>query len=85
MAQVTSLRLAHLPVDQRVHIALFDNVQNAKYLRERLLSGDRDFDYAFIDAEMVRSQPFPVSACKRCRLCFQIRPNDCSFHLCKRP
>ena len=85
MAQVTSLRLAHLPVDQRVHIALFDNVQSAKYLRERLLSGDRDFDYAFIDAEMVRSQLFPVSTCKRRRLYPQTRPDSCSFRLCKRP
>jgi EKC/KEOPS complex subunit CGI121/TPRKB len=52
-----TLQLSHLPATQEVHIALFQNVTNAEFLQQQLLSGNTDFEYAFIDASVVRSPP----------------------------
>ena len=53
MALVQTLRLAHLPPSLAVHIALYQNVQNASFLRQQLLQGNPEFEYAFIDASIV--------------------------------
>ena len=37
-----------------MHIALFKDVKNAAYLRRQLLEANAAFDYAFLDAQMVR-------------------------------
>jgi hypothetical protein len=37
-----------------MHVALFKDVQNASYLRSQLLEANPQFDYAFLDASMVR-------------------------------
>jgi EKC/KEOPS complex subunit CGI121/TPRKB len=37
-----------------VYVALYRDVQNAAFLRQQLLSGNKEFEYAFIDASMVR-------------------------------
>ena len=58
MAELQSLHLAHLPPDLAVHVALYTEVQNAPYLRDQLLQGNQDFEYALIDASVVCSSVF---------------------------
>lgn len=53
MANLKTLHLAHLPSDLAVHIALFQNLRNAAFLRQQLLDGNEDFEYALIDANVV--------------------------------
>jgi EKC/KEOPS complex subunit CGI121/TPRKB len=49
-----SLHLEHLPPNYNVHVALFESVTNAAFLHQQLLSGNTDFEYALIDASVVR-------------------------------
>ena len=58
MAELQTLHLAHLPPDLAVHLALYTEVQNAPYLRDQLLQGNQDFEYALIDASVVCSDVF---------------------------
>ncbi|CAF9943031.1 MAG: hypothetical protein ALECFALPRED_010449 [Alectoria fallacina] len=53
MPFVQSLTLAHLPPDLAVHVALYTDVQNAPFLRDQLLRGNPDHEYALIDASVV--------------------------------
>lgn len=53
MATLKTLHLAHLPSDLAVHIALFQNLENAAFLRQQLLDGNADFEYALVDAGVV--------------------------------
>ena len=59
MPFVQSLTLAHLPPDLAVHVALYTDVQNAPFLRDQLLRGNPDHEYALIDASVVRRNPPP--------------------------
>jgi EKC/KEOPS complex subunit CGI121/TPRKB len=52
MALVRTFTLPHYET-YPVHVALFKDVKNAAYLRSQLLEANPDFDYAFLDAEMV--------------------------------
>ena len=52
---VQTYTLPHLPPEQPVHIALYDDVTNASDLKRALLAGDGDYEYAFIDARAVRT------------------------------
>lgn len=54
MASLKTLNLAHLPEDLAVHIALYTDLRNAPFLRDQLLQGNADFEYALIDASVVR-------------------------------
>ena len=54
MATLLTLHLAHLPSDLAVHVALYTDLQNASFLRDQLLQGNPDFEYALIDASVVR-------------------------------
>ena len=54
MAGLQTLHLAHLPPDLAVHVALYTDLQNASFLRDQLLQGNSDFEYAFVDASVVR-------------------------------
>lgn len=56
MASIEQLHLAHLPSTVTIHGALFTQVRNADFLRAQLLAGNADFEYAFIDASMVRAE-----------------------------
>jgi hypothetical protein len=47
-----TISLPHLPL-MPVHVALYRDVQNAAPLKSRLLAGQTEFEYAFIDASMV--------------------------------
>lgn len=53
MALLETIQLSHLPQNTPVHIALYRDIKNASSLREQLLSGNVDFQYAFIDASVV--------------------------------
>ena len=52
MALVRTFTLPHYEA-YPVHVAIFKDVKNASYLRSQLLEANPDFDYAFLDAEMV--------------------------------
>ncbi|KAL4890812.1 EKC/KEOPS complex subunit cgi121 [Aspergillus ambiguus] len=55
-----TVALPHLPL--HVHVALYRDVQNAPFLRQQLISGNAEFEYAFIDASMVLSRSHALSA-----------------------
>ncbi|MCJ1313709.1 hypothetical protein MMC25_007388 [Agyrium rufum] len=48
-------KLQHLSSDLSVCVALYKDLSNAKFLRQQLLEGNTDFEYAFIDATSVIS------------------------------
>ena len=51
------ISLAHMPPELAVYATYFADVENASFLREQLLAGNTDFEYAFIDASMVGTHP----------------------------
>ncbi|MCJ1316382.1 hypothetical protein MMC15_001703 [Xylographa vitiligo] len=55
MIPLTTLHLAHLPPDLAVHIALCRQLQNAAFLRQQLLAGNTEFEYALLDARAILS------------------------------
>ncbi|KAF7119248.1 hypothetical protein CNMCM5793_008996 [Aspergillus hiratsukae] len=59
---IETVHLPHLPSAVAVHIALYRDVKNSPFLRQQLLSGNADFEYAFIDASMVLSRTHILSA-----------------------
>jgi len=50
---VETINLAHLPLDLALYVAMYTDVENASFLKEQLLAGNSDFEYAFIDASTV--------------------------------
>lgn len=54
MAAAKEIYLAHTPPGVTVYAALFKDVKNSAFLRQQLLAGNAEFEYAFIDARMVR-------------------------------
>lgn len=54
-----SLQLEHIRPPHAVHIQLFTAVTNADELRDQLLAGNSDFEYAFVDAGAVTPPPPP--------------------------
>jgi hypothetical protein len=56
MTPLQTFHLAHLPPDLAVYVALYNDVQNAPSLRDQLLQGNPDFEYALIDASVVCSR-----------------------------
>ena len=66
MSLMTKVQLAHLPPPHNtLYLALFADVQNAQFLRQQLLDGNREFEYAFIDASMLVSATHVLDACFR--------------------
>lgn len=63
-AEVKVVVLPFLP-DYQLHIGLFKDVQNAPHLRQQLLAGNADFEYAFIDATSILSTRPILAACFR--------------------
>jgi EKC/KEOPS complex subunit CGI121/TPRKB len=51
---LTTIPIEHLPPGHDVHVALFHSVTNAAFLHAQLLAGNTDFEYALIDASVVR-------------------------------
>ena len=57
-----TIRLEHVPLDLPIHVALFREVQNASFLKHQLLARNQDYEYAFIDAKIVRDWVLPTTA-----------------------
>lgn len=57
-----TINIPHLPTSLPVHVALYRDVQNASFLRQQLLSGNADFEYAFIDASMASQVSLDASS-----------------------
>lgn len=55
MASGSIIRLPHLPYTS-IHVSLFRDVKNAAFLRKQLMDGNAAFEYAFLDATMVKTQ-----------------------------
>jgi hypothetical protein len=53
--KLETINIPHLPASLPVHVALYRNVQNSAFLRQQLLAGNAEFEYAFIDASLVRA------------------------------
>ena len=60
MALIQTLSLAHLPPSLAVHVALYQDLNNASFLQQQLLLGNSEFEYAFIDASVVRLNELTV-------------------------
>lgn len=56
--------LPHLPTNP-LYLGVFRDVRNVAFLRHQLLSGNADFEYAFIDASVVLSTQHLLAACFR--------------------
>ncbi|KAJ5574322.1 uncharacterized protein N7459_008749 [Penicillium hispanicum] len=61
-AQLETIDFPHLPSSLPVHVALYRDVQNADFLRQQLLAGNTQFEYALIDASMVLSRTHAITA-----------------------
>ncbi|CAK4034357.1 EKC KEOPS complex subunit [Lecanosticta acicola] len=48
-----------------LHLCLFRDLHNAPFLRQQLLQGNTDFQYAFLDASVLLSRNHVFSACFR--------------------
>ncbi len=53
MANLQTFELAHLPPDLLVYVALYQDLKNAPFLRQQLLDGNSEYEYALIDASVV--------------------------------
>ena len=51
---VETIHISHMPPELALFVALYTAVENASFLKDQLLAGNADFEYAFIDASMVR-------------------------------
>jgi hypothetical protein len=59
-----TISLPHL-LDHPLRVILFTHVQNASFLRQNLLEGNTDFEYAFLDASVLLSRNHVLAACFR--------------------
>ncbi|KAF2236472.1 CGI-121-domain-containing protein [Viridothelium virens] len=64
MAAVQALALGHLPGNP-LFVGTFRDVKNVSFLRSQLLTGNPDYEYAFIDAEVILSTTHLLAACFR--------------------
>lgn len=53
--QLETINFPHFLSELPIHVALYRNVENAAFLRQQLLTGNAEFEYALIDASMVRA------------------------------
>lgn len=56
--------LPHLPL-LPLRVCLFKDVKNASFLRQQLLDGNTEFEYAFLDASTLISRNHVLAACFR--------------------
>lgn len=57
-----TLVLPHLS-EHPLRICLFANVRNSHFLRQQLLEGNQDFEYAFLDISILLSRSQVLAAC----------------------
>ncbi|KAI9802471.1 MAG: hypothetical protein M1825_002856 [Sarcosagium campestre] len=62
---VQTLHLEHISPEIALYIALFSNVTNGEFLKQQLLDGNADFEYAFIDASTIVSTTHVLAATYR--------------------
>ena len=48
-----TIQLSHIPPHHPLYVTLYQSLKNAPFLRQQLLDGNADFEYAFIDASIV--------------------------------
>lgn len=58
MSIIETIPIDHVPADHTVHVAFFKDIQNSAFLHSQLLARNPDFEYALIDASVVRITPF---------------------------
>ncbi|EXJ87348.1 hypothetical protein A1O3_04307 [Capronia epimyces CBS 606.96] len=56
------IHLAHTPADLTLYVAVYREVENASSLKQQLLAGNTEFEYAFIDASMILSTKQALAA-----------------------
>ncbi|EED16564.1 conserved hypothetical protein [Talaromyces stipitatus ATCC 10500] len=56
MSLLETIHLPHVPENLPVHVALYKDLKNASFLREQLISGNAEFQYAFVDASTIISR-----------------------------
>ncbi|KAH0252330.1 CGI-121-domain-containing protein, partial [Aureobasidium melanogenum] len=57
MSTLETIALPHLP-QHHLCVGLFKDVKNAAFLRQQLLAGNADFEYAFLDASVFLAASF---------------------------
>ncbi|KAI8955681.1 kinase binding protein CGI-121-domain-containing protein [Xylaria longipes] len=57
-----TLQLEHVPATHSVHVAVFQDIENAAFLHQQLLARNADFEYALIDAGVITSRLQVLSA-----------------------
>ncbi|KAJ9605698.1 hypothetical protein H2200_009547 [Cladophialophora chaetospira] len=62
---VETINLAHLPPELALYVAMYTDVENATFLKEQLLAGNAEFEYAFIDASLIISTKHVLAAAFR--------------------
>ncbi|TKX23264.1 putative kinase-binding protein [Elsinoe australis] len=62
MGDLETIILPHLE-QYPIYAALFEDVENAQFLRDQLLQGNSAFEYAFLDASMILSRDHLLAAC----------------------
>ncbi|PGH00760.1 hypothetical protein GX51_05641 [Blastomyces parvus] len=62
MPSVQTIQLSHVPAHSPVHVALYRDLENASFLKEQLLAGNTEFEYAFIDAATILSTTHLLAA-----------------------
>ncbi|OKL56385.1 hypothetical protein UA08_08334 [Talaromyces atroroseus] len=62
MSLLETVCLSHVPDNIPVHVALYKDLKNAGFLRTQLISGNADFQYAFIDASVILSRQHVFAA-----------------------
>ena len=60
-----TIHLSHMPPELALHVALYRDVENAAFLKQQLLEGNTDFEYAFIDASMLLTTTHVLAAAFR--------------------
>lgn len=60
-----SIQLPHVPLTHTLHVTLFQNIENAGFLRQQLLEGNTDYEYAFLDTAVLLSRKHALAACWR--------------------
>jgi len=53
MALLQTITPEHLPVGYTLQVAVYRDIKNASFLQQQLLTGNTDFEYAFVDATLV--------------------------------
>jgi EKC/KEOPS complex subunit CGI121/TPRKB len=60
-----TIHLSHMPPELALHVTLYRDVKNAAFLKQQLLDGNADFEYAFIDASMILTTTHVLAAAFR--------------------